>query len=231
MKLELLPQTQELRFDILNKPEVIVIDYGAGNLLSVKRGLEHCGASVILTADPTQILAAKRIILPGVGAFKNAIDALQQLGLVEVIKEIPARKIPLLGICLGMQLLFDESEEFGLTSGLGLIPGRVIPVPNYTKGGQLQKVPHIGWNSLQPSAPHQSWENTILQDVKKGDATYFVHSFMANPTDPTHRISDVFYGDQKIAAVIGRNQVMGCQFHPEKSGEVGLKILKKFISE
>lgn len=209
--------------------EVIVIDYGVGNLLSVQRGLEHCGAKVTLTADPEQILAARRVVLPGVGAFGNAMQALERLGLVTVIRELAHCNIPLLGICLGMQLLLDESEEFGHTSGLGLIPGRVIHVPTQTLLGEKQKIPYIGWNALQPSASSTDWSETVLQNTKPGEAAYFVHSFMAVPTKPAHRIAECVCGGHKVAAVIGRDQIMGCQFHPEKSGEVGLEILRRFI--
>lgn len=205
-----------------------MIDYGVGNLLSVQRGLEHCGAKVTLTADPEQILAASRVVLPGVGAFGNGMQSLERLGLVAVVRELAQRKTPLLGICLGMQLLLEESEEFGVTAGLGLIPGRVIPVPNITLSGAAQKIPHIGWNALQPSNA-AGWQQTLLQDNRLGEAAYFVHSFMAVPTDPAHRLADCLYGGHKIAATIGRDQITGCQFHPEKSGEVGLKVLRRFI--
>lgn len=212
----------------MSTPEVTVIDYGVGNLLSVQRGFEHCGAKVILTADPEQILAANRAVLPGVGAFGNGMQALERLGLVAVIRELARRKTPLLGICLGMQLLLEESEEFGVTAGLGLISGRVIPVPDQTLSGATQKIPHIGWSALQPSNTAAGWEHTLLQDNRLGEAAYFVHSFMAVPTDPTHRLADCLYGGHKIAATIKRDQITGCQFHPEKSGEVGLKILRRF---
>jgi glutamine amidotransferase len=213
----------------MSKPEVTVIDYGVGNLLSVQRGLEHCGAKVILTTDPEQILAAKRVVLPGVGAFANAMQALECLGLVAVIRELAQRKTPLLGICLGMQLLLEVSDEFGVTAGLGLIPGRVIAMPVLTLSGATQKIPHIGWSALQQSNVAAGWQHTLLQDNHPGEAAYFVHSFMAVPTDPAHRIADCLYGGHKIAAAIGRDQITGCQFHPEKSGEVGLKILRRFI--
>ena len=213
----------------MNRPEVTVIDYGVGNLLSVQRGLEHCGANVILTADPEQILSAKRVVLPGVGAFANAMQALESLGLVAVICELAQQKTPLLGICLGMQLLLEESDEFGVTTGLGLIPGRVIAVPDHTLSGATQKIPHIGWSAIQPSDALARWQHTLLQDNRIGEAAYFVHSFMAVPTDPANRIADCIYGQHKIAATIGRDQITGCQFHPEKSGEVGLKILRRFI--
>jgi glutamine amidotransferase len=212
----------------MSLPEVTVIDYGVGNLLSVQRGLEHCGAKVILTANPEKILAAKRVVLPGVGAFANGMQALEKLGLVAVIREIAQRKTPLLGICLGMQLLLEESYEFGITAGLGLIPGHVIAVPDRALSGAAQKIPHIGWSSLQASNPAVSWQHTLLEDNIPGDAAYFVHSFMAVPTNSAHRIADCLYGEHKIAATIGRDKIIGCQFHPEKSGEVGLKVLRRF---
>ena len=213
----------------MSAPEVTVIDYGVGNMLSVQRGLEHCGAKVALTADTEQILAAKRVVLPGVGAFANAMQALERLDLVAVIRALALRQTPLLGICLGMQLLLEESEEFGNTAGLGLIPGRVIPVPTQTLSGETQKIPHIGWSALQLSGASNDWDGTLLQDNRPGEATYFVHSYMAAPSNSAHRIAECVYGGHLIPAAIGRDQITGCQFHPEKSGEVGLKILRRFI--
>lgn len=210
--------------------EVTVIDYGVGNLLSVQRGLEHCGAKVFLTDNPEEILAAKRVVLPGVGAFANAMRALEKLDLVSAIREVAQREIPLLCICLGMQLLLEESDEFGITAGLGIIPGRVVSVPNHTLSGERQKVPHIGWSGLHVADSRSNWQRALLNDISPGDAAYFVHSFMAVPTNSNHRIADCFYGGHRIPAVIGRDQITGCQFHPEKSGEVGLKILRRFCA-
>lgn len=210
--------------------EVAVIDYGVGNLLSVQRGLERCGAKVIITADPGQILSSPKIVLPGVGAFGNAMQELQHLGLVEVLLEVARRGTPFLGICIGMQLLLDESDEFGVTAGLALIPGRVIPVPTHAVTGERRKIPHIGWNTLLPAGFAETWNGTLLENNTHGEPVYFVHSFMAEPTDPNHRIADCVYGGHRLAAVIGRANVTGCQFHPEKSGEVGLKILNTFVS-
>ena len=208
---------------------VAVIDFGAGNLLSVQRGLEHCGASVVLTADPERILAAERVVLPGVGAFGSAMQALEGLGLVAVLREIARRKTPLLGICLGMQLLLDESEEFGHTKGLGLIPGRVMPLPTRSLDGQSMKIPEIGWKALRRSAGSPDWQGTVLQDCRPGQSVYFVHSFMALPTQGAHRLADHDFGGHAITAVIHKDAIVGCQFHPEKSGEVGLRILRRFL--
>lgn len=209
-------------------PEVTIIDYGVGNLLSVQRGLEHCGARVVLTSDSEVILASKKIVLPGVGAFPNAMEALKKFDLVSVIQELARLKKPLLAICLGMQLLMEESEEFGVTAGLGLISGRVVAVPNQTFEGNRQKIPFIGWGSLQPSDLASDWAGTLLQDNEPGEAAYFVHSFMTEPSDSKNRVAYSIYGGHRISAVIKKNQITGCQFHPEKSGEVGLKILRRF---
>ncbi|RXK55715.1 imidazole glycerol phosphate synthase subunit HisH [Oleiharenicola lentus] len=211
--------------------EVTIIDYGVGNLLSVQRGFEHCRAKTIITSDPEQILRSDRVVLPGVGAFGDAMLALDRLGLVTVVKEVARRRIPLLGICLGMQMLLDESEEFGLSRGLGLISGRVIPVPHKALNGEPHKIPHIGWNALVPSRGGSGWGDSLLGDVREGEAAYFVHSFMAVPSDDTHRLADCVYGGHFLPAVIRRDRIVGCQFHPEKSGQVGLRILRSFVSQ
>jgi imidazole glycerol-phosphate synthase subunit HisH len=214
----------------MGEVDVAIVDYGVGNLLSVRRGLEHCGAVVAVSADRDVILAAPRVVLPGVGAFANGMRELKRLGLDAVVSEVAARRRPLLGICLGMQMLLDESVEFGVTAGLGLIPGRVVPVPATTAEGRQQKIPHIGWATLIPSEGCFTWAGTPLQDVVGAEALYFLHSFMASPRDPADRIADALYGRVRVCAVIGRGKVFGCQFHPEKSGESGLKILRRFLA-
>jgi glutamine amidotransferase len=213
----------------MSTPEVAVIDYGMGNLLSVRRGLEHCGATVTVTADPGAILSAPWVVLPGVGAFADGMAELRRQGLDAVVREVAARGTPLLGICLGMQMLLDESVEFGIASGLGLIQGRVVPVPAVTTGGNPQKIPHIGWNALVLPQGRADWKGTLLQELESGEAVYFVHSFMASPADPGHRIADCLYGGMPVSAAIARDNIFGCQFHPEKSGEVGLKVLRRFL--
>lgn len=210
--------------------DVTVIDYGVGNLLSVCRALEHCGANVTVTSDSASILAAGRVVLPGVGAFADGMAALQAQGLDAVVRQVAASGNPLLGICLGMQILFDESEEFGSTVGLGLIPGRVVSIPPMTTTGEPHKIPHIGWNELMmPATSSVDWRSGILADVEPCEAAYFVHSYMAVPTSPAHRLADCRYGGLPISAAVKLDNVVGCQFHPEKSGEVGLKILRRFL--
>jgi glutamine amidotransferase len=211
--------------------EVTVIDYGVGNLLSVQRGFEKCGAKVRLDSDPRSILTAKRVVLPGVGAFANAMAALKNYGLIQVIQEIAQRNTPLLGICLGMELLFQESCEFGTTRGLGLIPGFVTSIPRMTKESAQLKIPHIGWNSIHPSRKGTKWKDSILSKNDVGDSMYFVHSFMAVPTEEENRLADCYYGGHSISSVVIKNNITGCQFHPEKSGELGLKVLQGFLSQ
>ena len=200
-----------------------------GNLLSVKRALEHCGALVTVTADPKTILAAPRVVLPGVGAFADGMREMKRRQLDLVVREIGARGVPLLGICLGMQMLLEESEEFGRSAGLGLLPGSVVVIPTTTFDGGTQKIPHLGWNSLSYAPGRTSWKGTPLEDVNPGEAVYFVHSFMASPSNSALRVADCFYGAVPVSAAIGRDNIFGCQFHPEKSGETGLKILKRFL--
>lgn len=215
----------------MSKNEVAVIDYGVGNLLSVTRGLEHCGAKVRVTSSPEEILAASRVVLPGVGAFANGMIELRRTGLDDVVREVAIKETPLLGICLGMQMLLDESEEFGTNQGLGLIPGKVIAIPTTTIDGHPQKIPHIGWNSLVLPEGRQDWKDTLLDKVNPGDAVYFVHSFMANPTVPEDRLADCNYGGISVSASISRGNIFGCQFHPEKSGMIGLKVLERFLAQ
>lgn len=209
---------------------VTVVDYGVGNLLSVQRGLERCGAEVCVSSNRDEILASNKVILPGVGAFADGMDSLDRLGLIEILQALGEKATPLLGICLGMQLLLDASDEFGFTKGLGLIPGKVVSIPCLTTEGSAQKIPHIGWNELIPTTPN-GWRETILEKNCVGDSAYFVHSFMAVPDYHSSRIADCMYGGHRIAAVISRGNIIGCQFHPEKSGSVGLRVLQSFIEK
>ena len=209
--------------------KVVIIDYGVGNILSVKQGFEEVGANTIVTSDINIIEQAKRIVLPGVGAFENAMIALNSLKLIDALIKVANQGVPFLGICLGMQMLFDESDEFGVTQGLGLIPGRVESYPLGQDNGHPIKIPQINWHELIPSATQIDWKNTLLNNQKPGDAVYFVHSFVARPANDNHKLADYICGGNRISAVILKDNIMGCQFHPEKSGNVGLNILRNFM--
>ena len=198
---------------------IAIVDYGVGNLFSLKSSFTAIGAEVTVTRDATVLRSADKLILPGVGAFEDAARKLCSCGLDIVIKQEAARGKPILGICLGMQLLFEKSYEFGVHQGLGLIPGDVVPMAGFLPD-QL-KIPHIGWNALRikKSSP-------LFRDLTEGDCVYFVHSYFASHCND-YVIADTEYGQWLTAAVQNKN-VFGCQFHPEKSGSVGLKILKAF---
>ena len=199
---------------------IAIVDYGVGNLFSLQRSLEMIGADAAVTGDADVIRSAERVVLPGVGAFGDAARKLADAGLSDVIREEAARGKYILGICLGMQLLFDESREFGVHEGLHLIPGRVVDMTPVIGPGL--KVPHIGWNALHLTRPeHPLWKYT-----RPDDCVYFVHSYYASECEPSV-LATAEYGAELTAAV-GRDNVLGCQFHPEKSGEVGLGILRAF---
>ncbi len=205
---------------------IAIIDYGVGNLFSLCSSLQSIGGDAIVTPDADTIRQADRIILPGVGAFADAAEKLRATGLDRVLIEEAARGKKILGICLGMQMLFEESHEYGIHKGLGLIPGRVVPMAGYIPA-EL-KVPHIGWNPLILKGEEKP---PLLKYVNEGDCVYFVHSYFATDTDSADGTSAVIataeYG-KELTAAVARENVMGCQFHPEKSGRVGLNILKAF---
>ena len=207
---------------------IAIIDYGVGNLFSLKSSLAQLGQDTVVTADPDTIRKADRLILPGVGAFGDAMDKLVATGLVPVIRA-EAEKKPLLGICLGMQMLFDESEEFGLHKGLGLIPGRVVRIPSTDVQGRPQKVPHISWDPLNPAGGRTDFAGTVLAGVTPGEECYFIHSYEAKPADEADRLADTVYGSRAVCAAAAHGSVVGCQFHPEKSGKVGLKIIEEYM--
>lgn len=209
---------------------VVLIDYGIGNLLSVRRAFEACAADVVQTNNPAEIEMADYLVLPGVGAFGDGMRELQSRQLVEPIRAACASGKPLLGICLGMQLLFTESEEFGLHKGLDLLPGRVVAIPNEVPGGAWRKTPHIGWNELRLPPGRGSWGGTLFSGMSEDSAAYFVHSYAVVPADSSVRLADCEHEGIAISAAVQQGQIYGCQFHPEKSGEVGLSIIANFLS-
>ena len=210
---------------------VTVIDYGIGNLLNVVRALQHCGGAVQVVTNATELTALPdRLVLPGVGAFGDAMAELRLRGFDDLIKRYAAAERPFLGICVGAQLLLDVGEEHGEHAGLGLIPGRVQPVPAMTPDGQPLRTPHIGWSGLQLPAALATWEGTPLSGVAPGEPVYFVHSFAPVPTHEAHRLADTSYHGVRICAAVARDHIFGCQFHPERSAAAGLGILRQFLT-
>lgn len=213
----------------MNSPKVTVVDYGIGNILSVTRALEHVGAEPVVTSDVSAVQSAERLVLPGVGAFAQSMQELHHRGLDVAIKNFALTGRPFLGICLGMQMMLESSEEFGHCEGLSLIPGQVTAIPREGINGQKYKIPHIGWNELYPS--HESaWNQTPLANTATGTAAYFVHTFAAHPADPANLLAICHYEGLTIPAAIHSGQHYGCQFHPEKSGPDGLIILRSFLT-
>jgi glutamine amidotransferase len=210
------------------RARVTVLDYGIGNLYSVTSAFEHVGAEVVVSSDPAAVQNARRLVLPGVGAFEDGMRGLRERKLIEPIRRYATTGRPLLGICLGMQMLASASEEFGKHEGLGLIPGRVIPVPRTTSEGERHKIPHIGWNALWPT-DGASWKDTLLEDTTPGTSAYLVHSFHLVPDDPSHALAHCFYGGHCLTAAVRSGKVFGAQYHPEKSGESGLRMLAAFL--
>lgn len=201
---------------------IAIVDYGVGNIFSLYSSFKYIGAEVVLTSDPLEIKKADKIILPGVGAFADAAKKLRDSGLADVVVEEVKKGKPLLGICLGMQMLFERSFEYGEHKGLGLIKGDIVPMEGVVP--ENYKIPHIGWNGLH--FPKDKPKNELFKYINEEDCVYFVHSFYGTNCGEA-LIASTEYGAELTAAVADKN-VYGVQFHPEKSGEVGMKILKAF---
>ena len=198
---------------------IAIVDYGVGNLFSLCSSLRFLGLDSCVSADPAVLRAVDKLILPGVGAFGDAAEKLRKSGLDRVVLEEAGRGKPLLGICLGMQLLFETSEEYGVHQGLGLLRGRVVGMEGRLP--ETLKIPHIGWNALHITRP-----SPLLREIREGECVYFVHSFYAEDCGDS-LIATAEYG-RELTAAVQKENVMGCQFHPEKSGDVGLRILRAF---
>ncbi|NBO17844.1 MAG: imidazole glycerol phosphate synthase subunit HisH [Proteobacteria bacterium] len=206
---------------------VTLVDYGAGNLLNVVRALEYCGITPQVTQNPLDVARAERIIFPGVGAFGDCMKALGELELVKPLQDYIHAGKPFLGICVGMQVLFEEGEEFGTHKGLGVVPGRVVRIPDTGPDGKKHKIPHIGWSRLlRPDGCE--WKGSIMEPLGTGADVYFVHSYMGTPL-AQDELAYVNYNGVHVAAAVRRGNLYGVQFHPEKSGEAGLSILRAFL--
>ena len=206
--------------------KITIIDYGCGNILNLARAIKFIGYEVDITHDKNKIINSSYVILPGVGAFGNAMKQIEKYNLRNTILEYATSNKPLLGICLGMQILLTVSYEFGAHDGLGLIEGKVIKISN-EKNKEI-KIPHMGWNEIYPNNNKKEWKNKILKNPSIGKSFYFVHSFVCITKDYDSTIAVCNYSDISIPAVIATGNVYGCQFHPEKSADNGLAVLKNF---
>lgn len=209
----------------------LIIDSGIGNLYSVQNALEFCGAkNIVISNDPIEVLDAERVILPGVGAFLDGMSGLRAHGLDQAIMNFASSGRPLLGICLGMQLFATISYEFGKHHGLNLIPGKVVQIPSEGISGSPLKMPYIGWTNL--SLRNEALrEGSCIGAMLASQSIYFVHSFHVIPDDPSNILATYEYGGMEVTAAIKKDNVTGLQFHPEKSGQVGLSILASFVKE
>ena len=207
----------------MSEPHVAIVDYGMGNMFSVRRACEQVGLPAVITSSGGDLVSAAGVIVPGVGAFGRAMDALRARGFVEGLREAASSGKPVLGICLGMQLLMSESHEFGRHQGLGILEGQVVRLQESSGGGLTLKVPQVGWNRLFRPAPG-SWEGSCLKGLADGEFMYFVHSFYVKPVETRLVLSTTRYGPIEFCSTLQDRNVMGCQFHPERSGPAGLRI-------
>lgn len=205
--------------------KIAIADYGVGNLHSLIRALRHFKVEVLVSEEAEALDRSDGIILPGVGSFEAGMRGLKIRGLEEKVKEVAAADKPILGICLGAQLMLTEGHEFGIFKGLDIIKGKVVHFPVLENN---EKIPHMGWNKIFPPAGGK-WPETVLNGVKEGSEVYFVHSYYLSPGDPADILALTEYGGFSFASAVRKGKIYGCQFHPEKSGLIGLKIIENFI--
>lgn len=208
-----------------------IVDYGVGNLYSLANALREIGCTPVLSQSPDEITKAERVVLPGVGAFPATYGTFKARGMEDAIRRYLETERPLLGICVGMQMLMTQSEEFGVTQGLGIMEGSVRKIADHDDKGMPHKIPHIGWTDVLPPPARNDWENTVFKGIGAGTPFYFVHSFTAAPLNDNDRLADGFYNGVRITAAVTRGAVTGTQFHPEKSGKAGLQLLKNFATQ
>ncbi len=220
------------------KPKIAIVDYGVGNLYSIRRACVTCGMDAAITSNVQEILNASAVILPGVGAFGDAMDELKRLDLVSPLRELAQQGTPLIGICLGMQLLMSESYEFGHHRGLGIVDGEVVRFENIQQADRVCKVPHVGWNRIHraPYAgstqlePFDPWQDSPLEPVREGEFMYFVHSYYVQPSDPAVTLSVSHYAEREFCSGLKAGNVVAFQFHPERSGPQGLEVYRWIAS-
>lgn len=211
-------------------PKVAIVDFGLGNLYSVQHACKYANLDAKITSSKEDVLSADAVILPGVGAYGDAMNALRRLGLVPVLQEFAKSGKPFLGICLGMQLLMSESYEFGRFEGLNIIKGEVVSFGDPREGEHKLKVPQIGWNQIRASENKIKWDNTILDGLPQNEYMYFVHSFVVIPSDASVTLSTTQYGSVSFCSSLQVGNIFACQFHPERSGKKGLQIYQNFAA-
>ena len=219
---------------MVNHRKVTVVDFGMGNLFSIERAIHHVGGDANITDDFTKIASADRLVLPGVGAFGSAMQRLEETGVDDAVKEFAQTGRPLLGICLGMQLLLTESYEFGHYEGLQLIEGKVVRFKAPQPNGRYFKIPQIGWAEIEfPTSEKKSkqriWDDTILVGFQPGSFFYFVHSYICVPDNGKNVLAETVYGEDRFCSVVFKDNIWGCQFHPEKSDTDGLNIYQNLL--
>ena len=211
--------------------KIAIVDYGIGNLYSVKHACSYAGIHAVITSSRDEIFSADAVILPGVGAFGDAMSTLHRLDLVTVLQDVAASNQPLIGICLGMQLLMTESYEFGHQQGLGIIEGPVVPFDHPSDSERRLKVPQIGWNKIwQPNTEKNPWANSLLNGMANGAYMYFIHSYIAQPLNTEVILSTSTYGQIEFCSSLRKKNVFACQFHPERSGTQGLHIYRNLAT-
>lgn len=213
---------------MIASPKVAIADYGCGNLFSIQRALQKIGSPFLITKNPEEILTADKLILPGVGSFKDSIENIRSFGLFDALIEFAKKGKPVLGICLGMQLFMDDSFEFGHHAGLGLIPGIVRKLSEFRQGESFLKVPHIGWNTIDFTDADDS-SRVLLSGISGRVFMYFIHSFCVINSLEENCLATTEYGNNKFCSIIRKSNILGVQFHPEISGEIGLTFLRNFI--
>ncbi len=222
---------------ITTAPKAAIVNYEMGNLFSVQQACDHVGLGAVITSSTREILSADAVILPGVGAFGDAMETLKTCDLVETLQEVAASATPFVGVCLGMQLLLNESHEFGVHQGLGIIPGSVVPFENpMDTSGKRLKVPQVGWNRIY-SIPQNTrtgetpiWNNSMLAGIPEGEFMYFVHSYYVVPEVPEVSLTFSRYGDIEFCSSLQYRNVFAFQFHPERSGPEGLKVYENLLT-
>jgi glutamine amidotransferase len=209
----------------IRSPYIAIIDYGMGNLFSVKHACQAVQMESVVTSDIEEITGAAGVILPGVGAFGNAMENLRERRLVDVVRSCAETK-PFMGICLGMQLIMSESQEFGFHAGLDIIKGSVVNLGKAMLDGKVLKIPQVQWNTL--TTPRRAWKGTILDEIPVGEYMYFVHSFVVKPREENVVLSETLYGDVRFCSSLQEGKMFACQFHPERSGKAGLTMYRNF---